>query len=572
MKKKYTVPIILTTIVIIGLLFRIYDINWDQGFHLHPDEREIVMTTLPLTIPQTLSETLSIQSPLNPHFFAYGSLPIYLLKITAYGVSFINPLYNAYDKIQLVGRALSALIDCATITALYYLGKRATHSTTVSLIASFFYAIAVLPIQTSHFYVVDIPLTFFSIIILLLCSLYSEKPYIKNAIIIGIFFGLALATKISALPLALPIGMTFSYHLVKLFQKHLSYLAIKNILIQIMLFVITTVFVFLVCEPYAVIDFNSFLSQNIEQYQMTKNAFIFPYTLQYVGKIPYVYEITNVFFWGLGPIITTMAFIGIVILCYTMVKKHSKLRNYTMLCLGSFFLIYFAVVGKFAVGWMRYMLPLYPLFCLFAAVGAYMGFSWLASHIKNPRISQTKSISKLVILFIFFTAVLVWPLSFMHIYTQPHTRVLASNWISKHIKPGSILAEESWDDTLPLGNISPYTLVTLPMYDPDTPEKWLTINNMLARSNYIIISSNRAYVPLQKLTNCKKLPENRCYPLTAAFYSQLFKGELNFHKVAEFSMKPVIPFLNIPINDQRADESFTVYDHPTVMIFQKNNT
>ncbi|MBI2443099.1 MAG: hypothetical protein HYV40_04310 [Candidatus Levybacteria bacterium] len=91
----------------------------------------------------------------------------------------------------------------------------------------------------------------------------------------------------------------------------------------------------------------------------------------------------------------------------------------------------------------------------------------------------------------------------------------------------------------------------------------------LAQTDYIILSSNRLYTPLQKLTNCDVLPSGRCYPQTAMYYRALFQGLLGFKKVAEFTSFPTIPLLNIPIDDQGADESFTVYDHPKVMIFQK---
>jgi len=68
---------------------------------------------------------------------------------------------------------------------------------------------------------------------------------------------------------------------------------------------------------------------------------------------------------------------------------------------------------------------------------------------------------------------------------------------------------------------------------------------------------------------CAKLPSDRCYQRTAIYYQELFSGKLGFKKVAEFTQYPTIPFLNIEIDDQKADESFTVYDHPKVMIFKK---
>ncbi|MHB8484000.1 MAG: hypothetical protein ACYDBV_14985, partial [Nitrospiria bacterium] len=111
---------------------------------------------------------------------------------------------------------------------------------------------------------------------------------------------------------------------------------------------------------------------------------------------------------------------------------------------------------------------------------------------------------------------------------------------------------------------------TFPLYNQDTPEKWNQINTHLKTVNYILIASNRLYVPLMKLTDCQKLAPHPCYAQTASYYQKLFTGRLGFHKVAEFSTYPTIPFFNLTINDQSADESFTVYDHPKVMIFQKN--
>jgi hypothetical protein len=169
-------------------------------------------------------------------------------------------------------------------------------------------------------------------------------------------------------------------------------------------------------------------------------------------------------------------------------------------------------------------------------------------------------------LFAFF---LTWPFSFEHIYTQNNTRYTATQWINQHIAAGQTIAIEHWDDGLPLAGQEKYLIQTLALYDPDTPEKWSTVKNQLEQTDYIVIASNRLYTPLQKLTKCVKLPAGRCYPQTTAYYQRLFAGQLGFQKVAEFTDYPTVPLLNLPIDDQSADESFTVYDHPKVMIFKK---
>lgn len=159
----------------------------------------------------------------------------------------------------------------------------------------------------------------------------------------------------------------------------------------------------------------------------------------------------------------------------------------------------------------------------------------------------------------------------MHIYQTSPTRVLATNWILQSIPFGKTIALEHWDDGLPLSGQENYVIETLELYNPDSREKWSKIDEQIAKSDYIIIASNRLYTPLQKLTDCTHIPYLYCYTKTAQYYKKLFSGHLGFTKVAEFSVYPTLPFIQTPIEDSSADESFTVYDHPKVIIFKKDH-
>jgi len=150
----------------------------------------------------------------------------------------------------------------------------------------------------------------------------------------------------------------------------------------------------------------------------------------------------------------------------------------------------------------------------------------------------------------------------------------------------SFTLETSWDDALPL-NINQYDVqggifvpLNLELYEPDTPAKRDSMIKILAESNYIVIPSNRAYDAMPRLP--------LRYPLTLKYYQALFdcncnsnalenraygleppyKSPLGFELVATFESPPALGFLVFP--DQSADESFTVYDHPKVMIFKKS--
>src|SRR5579871_3355335 len=100
-------PLALGVLVCIGLLLRLYGLNWDQGNNFHPDERQILFHVESLSWPTSLGQFLNpASSPLNPHFFAYGSFPLYLLALLGKLVihDFTQP--GAFVRLTLLGRAL----------------------------------------------------------------------------------------------------------------------------------------------------------------------------------------------------------------------------------------------------------------------------------------------------------------------------------------------------------------------------------------------------------------------------------------------------------------------------------
>jgi len=61
------------------------------------------------------------------------------------------------------------------------------------------------------------------------------------------------------------------------------------------------------------------------------------------------------------------------------------------------------------------------------------------------------------------------------------------------------------------------------------------------------------------------------YPILSRYYENLFNGNLGFSKVAEFTSFPRLSIMNyqLSINDEDAEETFTVFDHPVVRIYRK---
>ncbi len=87
-------------IVLLALAVRVVGLNWDQGHSFHPDERAITYAVQRLSFRPL---------QLNPQFFAYGSLPLYVTRVAVSIAGLVQPrLANSYDFIILTGRAVSA--------------------------------------------------------------------------------------------------------------------------------------------------------------------------------------------------------------------------------------------------------------------------------------------------------------------------------------------------------------------------------------------------------------------------------------------------------------------------------
>lgn len=77
---------LLVLVLSAGVYFRIVGIDWDEGRHLHPDERFLSMVLNAIEPVQNVKEYFNTAtSSLNPgnrgfNFFVYGTLPIFIIR------------------------------------------------------------------------------------------------------------------------------------------------------------------------------------------------------------------------------------------------------------------------------------------------------------------------------------------------------------------------------------------------------------------------------------------------------------------------------------------------------------
>ncbi len=169
---------------------------------------------------------------------------------------------------------------------------------------------------------------------------------------------------------------------------------------------------------------------------------------------------------------------------------------------------------------------------------------------------------------------------------QTYTLQLAVNQGAVALRGSAPANESSWDDGLPLrvDGLDGYSGIyqgglNFEMYWNDDAAKLERFTSTLDQADYIFISSNRQWGTTTRV--------QERYPLTTEYYRDLmgcpadqsiidcystaqpgmFQGKLGFELVKVFQSEPSIGGLQF--NTQFAEEAFTVYDHPKVLIFKK---
>ena len=613
-------------ILALALGLRLYGLSWDQGFSYtpHPDERAILMKTEQLSFPALAALDLLFdadQSPWNPRWFPYGSFPLYLLK----GVQLTASLGpgDGIQDLRLPGRVISALADVATVFVVFLLGAR-VYGRRVGLVASALVGLAVMHIQMGHFFAVDTLLALFAVAAVYFMVKVAREGRIRDSVLAGIFVGLGLATKVSLAPIIAPLVMAHLMYALSLgggmdiesspFSRR-SAVALTGLILGLL----AAVAVFFVVQPYAFLDWSTFIGDFVEQSEMVRRIRDYPYTRQYIDTAPYWYHVRQLATWGLGPPLGVVAWAGLVYvslrglrvgywpvyliagwgvpiailltstsylaifvaagvalltLLVTLPLRTPDTRTDSLLL--SWVAPFFLITGALEVKFLRYLIPITPFLVLFGS--RMLWAAWDFAKTSRPALRAWVAAGFALVI----GGTAFYALSYLSVYSESHSAVQASRWINSNVPDGSVILKEHWEEGLP--DLHRYEVRELRLYEGDTPQKIQELARELANGDYLVLFSQRLYGTIPRL------PER--YPLTSNYYEELFSGILGYELVRFESAGPRLlgvgleedTFARSDIPEPEllrayrpapltlsmgfADESFSVYDHPKVMVFQ----
>ncbi len=495
-------------IIILGAYFRFTGLNWDGTYHLHPDERFLTDTAglLQSTDPLTyLSASKSSLSPYNvgKNFYVYGNFPMTATRFAAEAVDAIcqnvedlcQYRFIAYDGIHLVGRFLSALVDLVSIAFIFLVGRR-LYDWRAGLIAALLLALAVLPIQQSHFFTMDnwaAALTTMTMYFAVRAAEDGRK--LRWWGFFGIGLGLTVASRINVAPLAgmaviaaivwlarraekEPEGQSWRYILTSRGTIDLQW-AIAGVILAAILSAVT----FRLAQPYAfadsaticqgrltelgllnnlddpcqsleaqtgqglsliertlgpIIGLNPQFRANMSEIQGLQSPDAsFPPALQWTDRAPVLFPLTNMF-WGMGLTAVIAAWLAFFWALWRIVRARPDWPTHALpvVWVG----VYFLFMATRWVKSIRYFLPIYPF--MFLLAGWALVEIWnRASQAENQQSIKRVLAGGLVALIIIPT--FLWANAFLDVYREPVTRIQAAAWMFDNVPSGATLLYEA---------------------------------------------------------------------------------------------------------------------------------
>lgn len=284
----------------------------------------------------------------------------------------------------------------------------------------------------------------------------------------------------------------------------------KKPFILILTFIFSILFGILL-SPYNLISLNDF--QSSMQYETTVatgKTLVF-YTTQFKNSLPYLFQIEKIFPYVSGLSIFVISFFAVF---YFKINRKS-----TIIIIST--LVYFLYFGQLYVKWTRFMSPIFFVFPLLAALV----------------ISKQQKIYKVFLILISIIPGVV----FFTQYFQPDIRITATNWITQNLPPGSNILSES-------GNV-----VNLPM-SPDYQVNSFDFYSQTSSLVDAVTQADYVIVPSRRVFKNYNLPYHR----------NLFSGDLGFSQI-----KTLSPISDLILNQESAEETWSVFDRPTIRIFQK---
>ncbi len=562
--------LLLVLVVALGTGVRFYGLRWGLPYHFHNDEYAFAQSTEALrTAPSIAQVARDIRFHLYPPFFKY--MLIGLARVAA----FLRHPVSAADPSHvtgyfLLGRLIAAGFGSATLVLVYLLGRR-LFSRAAGVLAAVLLAFSVLHVRDSHFYFPDVPFTFFVVLTVVFAADLAREGRIRWYLLAGLAAGVGLATKQTAL-LVFPVILTA--HVAQALRgAPLSLAAVARLIrsarfwgrLALPLGVAGVTFALL--DPFALIAPDRFLAMSQRTAQFVRGIEQPTYTFQFTDTT-ILYWVTNVLYFAMGPLLELVSLLG---LGWAIAKR--RVGDALIL---AFLLPYTWFVCAGYLKFVRYAVPMLPFLCLFGARFLVELFDAAAKRV--GRLAAAILPATVVVASVLYTV------AYLNVYRERDARIQASEWIHRNIPQGATVLIDSSSATPLLGS-----LFFDPRFEASYRRRYAVHNDYFTiKAMNLIVEPGEPPHPssvewwaaylAERLENVEfivmsdEYPEQyshrpAAYPTLNAFYRDLFGGVGGYRLVKTFKVYPAL--FGYRLDDDRAELTFRLFDHPRIMIFER---
>lgn len=353
---------------------------------------------------------------LNPHFFYYPSLYMYVLFVACGGFfvvgrmtghfqgvdDFVRSFFLNPTEIYLVCRSLTALVGAATVYLAYRVGER-WFGQRVGILSAAVLAVSTVHATNSHIAITDVPHSFFIVAACLPLKRILERAHARDYVLCGMLIGLGVATKYMAVVLLAP---AFLAHVV----GHVT--VGKRSLWLLGALCLTSALGFLVGSPFNVLDYRTFLADIRQQMVLSAGGQGTSYQQLLLSDLPA----------ALGWPLLLLALAGMLGML--------RAKSWQGIILLLFPVLYIILTGRSALTFPRYIIPMEPFFAFGAAWAMDRTLIHLKSKVQHRRLIQAASLVFTGLLLVPTYYLLRWDIMMA---TEPDSRTLALRWIHDNI-------------------------------------------------------------------------------------------------------------------------------------------
>jgi 4-amino-4-deoxy-L-arabinose transferase-like glycosyltransferase len=319
-----------------------------------------------------------------------------------------------YEPFFLMARALTAVAGALTV-AVCHLIAAPLFGRLAGLLSAGFLAVAFLHVRDSHYATTDVPLTLFVMCAILAVLRVHRTRAARDAWLAGAAAGLATGIKYNAAAVVVPLAVVELLHAWTirrdwrrmLRETHLWRMALA------------AAAVFLVTNPYLVLDYGNAVRQ-LQSLAGQASAGMTPPEMLGNG---WVYHLPFSLRYGLGLPLLAASLVG---LGWMAVRRPAA-----AVILGSFPVAYYVAAGAGYNVFVRYMVPVVPFLCIFAAYLVAEVSTALARRFRLPRAALAG------LLAVAIATPSAWSVvQHNRLLSETDSRVLAAAWVAEHMPAG----------------------------------------------------------------------------------------------------------------------------------------